>query len=168
MNKDIKIEYKYDDHFKEINHVLFEKKFSDSGELLLQHLNVASLSNDFDYCFFKPQIALDVNEVLYHVSSVKQYNEIKKNGLKASVGYSYANHWLSFTNSNKDVEDNLEPGVFFTKDKPLCCVKSMYFCVTVRVRDLNPDKILIDDAFKNNSSVFYNSDVSADKLTFID
>ena len=166
MNKDIKIEY---DIYEDVAHVLFEKMFSESGELLLQHLNVTmNSSNDYEYRFFKPQTELDADEVLYHVSSVKQHKEIKKNGLKASVGYCYANHWLSFTHGNKDIEDNLQPGVFFTRKEPLHYAKGEYFCVSVRVGDLNPDKILIDDAFGNDSSVFYDSDVPADKLTFID
>ena len=164
-DNDIKIEY----DIYNVAHVLFEKKFSDDGGLLLQHLNrLEDPLYEYDYKLYKPEIQLDDEEILYHVSSVKKYKDIKKNGLKASVGYTYANHWLAFTHGNKDVENNLQPGVFFTRREPLKYANGDFFCVTVKVRDLNPDKVLIDDAFGDDSSVFYNGDVPADVLTFID
>ena len=165
-DKDIKIEYDIRD---DVAHVLFEKKFSDNGGLLLQHLNVRmNPDNEFDYRIYKPEKPLDGDEVLYHVSSVKQHKDIKKNGLKSHVGYCYANHWTSFTHRNKDVEDNLEPGVFFTRHEPLNYAKCDFFCVSVKVSDLNPELLLMDDAFHDDSSVFYNGDVPSDVLTFID
>jgi hypothetical protein len=80
----------------------------------------------------------------------------------------YANHWLSFTHDNKDVENNLQPGIFFKRKDPLYHAKDEYFCVSVRVSDLDQDKILFDDAFRDDSSVFYNGNIPADKLIFLD
>lgn len=159
--KDIRFEYDIYD----ASHVVFEKKFSESGDFILQHLNVDRKGGlKYDYRLYRPDTPLDGDEILYHVSSVKHHKEIMKNGLKAGAGYTYVNHWMAFAHNNKDVENNLHKGVFFTRHKPLEYQRGKFFCVSVRVGDLNPDMILIDDAFRDNSSVFYCGDVAPELL----
>ena len=166
MTKDIHIEYNI---YEDAAHVLFEKKYTEDGNLYLQHLNIQmKSSNTFDYKIYKPVQMLSGDEILYHVSSVKLHKQIKKNGLQAKIGYIYANHWLSFTHNNEDIENNLQSGIFFTRNEPLHHAKGKYFCVSVRVSDLDQDKIIFDDAFRDDSSVFYNGNVPADKLIFLD
>ena len=164
--KDVRFEYfnKKDDI-----HVLFEKKFSKDGNLLLQHLRInENSSHEFDYRLYKPKQMLSGDEILYHVSSMKLYKLIKRTGLIAQNGYSYVNHWMSFIPDDKNIEDNLQQGVFFTRYEPMCKIYDGYFYVSVRVADLDPDKILLDNGFNNEWSVFYNGNVPADKLIFHD
>lgn len=159
--KDIRFEY---DIYNE-THVIFEKKFSESGDLILQHLNVdRKYGLEYDYRLYRPETLPEKDEVLYHVSMVKFHKDIMKDGLNADAGYTYVNHWMAFAHNNKDVENNLQKGVFFTRYKPLKYQSDEYFCVSVRVSDLNPDKILIDDAFGDDSSVFYCGDVAPELL----
>lgn len=159
--KDIRFEYDIYD----ASHVVFEKKFSESGDLILQHLNVDRKSGlEYDYRLYRPETPLDSDEILYHVSSVKHHKEIMKNGLKMYAGDLYVSHWMSFAHGNKDVENNLHKGVFFKRREPLHYQPGEYFCVSVRVGDLNPYKILIDDAFGDDRSVFYCGDVAPELL----
>ena len=159
--KDIHFEYDIYD----ASHVVFEKKFSESGDLILQHLNVDRKGGlEYDYRLYRPETLPEKDEVLYHVSMTKFHKDIMNYGLKADAGYTYVNHWMAFAHRNKYVEENLQKGVFFTRHKHLEYQRGKFFCVSVRVSDLNPDKILIDDAYGDDSSVFYCGDVALELL----
>lgn len=137
----------YDIYDKEA-HVLFEQKF-DEERLIEQHLNVQMLSGSiYDYRFYKPEFDIS-KETFFHVTHKNKIESIKAQGLLATKGYFYLNHWLSFTHNNKTIEERLVPGLFFTTNEPLGHGEG-YVVIEVKAEDLDLDYMLIDDAFKDS------------------
>ena len=158
--KDFHLEY---DIYENEAHVLFEQKF-DKERLLEQHLNVQLLSGlTYDYRFFKPDFDIS-KETFYHVTHKDNIENIKNQGLLATKGYMYLNHWTSFTHNNKTIEERLVPGLFLTSNEPLGHGED-YVVIEVKAENLDLDYMLIDDAFKD--SWVYLKIISSKQLRFV-
>ena len=159
-DKIFEISYKHDE-----TEVWFRREIDDEGRLVSQEQTVSRWNGEFRVCYsLKRPEKIHSGEILYHVTLKENVPYIREHGLEPRIGDSYANHWLSF---HKDVSlfDKLYPGVFLLSGKRICKRDTPgYKTVKVKVDDLDPNCLFVDDAWKDEKSLFYTKVIPPEKL----
>lgn len=166
MDKNIfEIDYTYED-----NKMWFRQETDESGILISQEQVVTRHNGDMEYKYsFKKPEREHRDEWLYHMTRIENIPEIRKVGLVPKIGNCYANHWLAFMHDIDDkIRKKLYPGIFFLRGKRVTKGRVAGFrTCKVNVNDLNPQLLFVDDAWKNEESLFYVGTVPPDKIQII-
>ena len=147
--------------------IQFTQELDDDGMLIRQQMDITSKYNGNEqYCKYlieRPKKE-HRDEWLYHMTRVENIPEIKRVGLIPKVGNLYANHWLSFFN-NDLIYEKLYPGVFLLSGKRIGKRGAEgYRTCKVNVNDLDPNLLFIDNAWKDEKSLFYIGAIPPKKL----
>ena len=145
--------------------VWFRREIDDEGRLVSQEQTVSRWNGEFRVCYsLKRPEKVHSGEVLYHVTRKENVPYIREHGLEPRVGSCYANHWMG-CHRDDSLMDMLYPGIFLLSGKRICKRDTPgYKTVKVKVDDLDLNCLFVDDAWKDEKSLFYTKVIPPEKL----